>query len=171
MAYAELAAVTRRAGVLSGAWGDNTDVSTQDVQEMLEEVAGDIDAVLSGLGFAVPVTNEVAARSLANLNADGALLIALEATFPETESNRAASAMLADVRSRYEDGMKALAAKTYPAVVALTEATTGSASPEASSLWDDPPQWPEPCPEEFVTSPRWWRPPRSRPAFERDERY
>lgn len=135
-AYAQLEDVKSRAGSLAVAFGENTDPALQDIETWLADVAAEIDAAVAGLGFDVPVENETAARALLGLNADGALILALEGRWPEEEGNRAASALLKAVRARFDRNWLALLDGKHPAITALT-AGGEAAIPSAGSTWDD----------------------------------
>lgn len=132
MAYADLPAVKGRAGRLSSAWGEHTKPSNTDITGFLTDVAAEIDGLISGRGLSPPEAGSAGALALRGLNADGALLLALEATFPESEGPAAAEDEIRRVRKRYEKGWDALVEGKHAAVTLLE--STG-AGPSASSAW------------------------------------
>lgn len=137
MAYADLAAVKARAGALSRAWTANSTPSNADITTFLDDVAAELDAYLTARGLAPPAPGSAAANALRNVNAYGALVMALEATYPEGAGPASASKEIDDARKQYDKAVEAIIAGKHPAV-GLLEATTASA-PSASSLWSKEP--------------------------------
>lgn len=141
MPYATVAHVKARAGFLSDAWGEETKPSTTDVAGFLADVSGEIDAAIEGLGFSPPEEGSVPATALRGLNADGALLLALDATFPAGEGPAAATALQEAVRERYNLAWAALLSGKLAAVAAI-EATTGDSTvPSATDFWEENPDY------------------------------
>jgi hypothetical protein len=135
VAYATLEQVIARAGALSSAWDDNSLPSLGDIVQFLADVSSEIDALLGARGLTAPA-GSTAALALAPLNADGALVVALQATFPETRGPAAATQTIAGAQARYEEGMAALLDGSHPAL-ALLEA--GNVAARASSFWENEP--------------------------------
>lgn len=138
MAYSDLAAVKARAGALSNAWTNVSKPSETDIAGFLDDVAAEIDALLEARGLTPPAPGSAAANALRGINADGALLLALEATYPEGSGPSSAGKILDTVRSRYEDAVSALVEGKL-AAIALLEA--GSAAPSASNFFSNEPEY------------------------------
>jgi hypothetical protein len=132
VAYAALADVQARAGALSNAWTANSKPSTNDVTQFLTDVAGEIDAILGARGLATPAVGN-AALALKNVNAAGAMLIALPATYPEGNGPASASKFIDDLRAAYDEEMLELRAGTHAAVVLLEQ---GNVDSRAASFWE-----------------------------------
>lgn len=147
MAYADLNALLARAGRLAGAWTDETDPDLSDLEVFLGNVAAEIDAELLSRSITVPI-NDQAAAALAGMNADGALVLAIEGTFVGTRSEEVTN-ILTGARTRYQAALDAMRNGTHT-VVRWLESTT-AASLGASSFWDTemddygvvevPPEW------------------------------
>jgi len=135
MAYAALADVQARAGALSNAWTAGSKPSTADVTQFTVDVAAEIDAYIGARGLSTPAVGPAAA-ALKNVNADGALVLALEATYPEGKGLASASEQIETVRARYDKTMEAIMDGAHPAV-RLLEA--GNVSSRASSFWENEP--------------------------------
>jgi hypothetical protein len=135
MAYAELGALKGRAGRLSAAWSENSTPSDADLEEYLEQVSGLIDSSLAGIGITVPVENEGAMKALEGLVVDGALILAIEATWPGGIGGPpGVSELLSGARMRFYglDGRS----PNVQIVVPLIE-TEATYLPGASDLWTD----------------------------------
>lgn len=135
MSYGTIDTLKSRAGVLARRWDDNSSPSNSDLQAYLDDTAGEIDAMVGGMGFSVPVTDQVAAKSLAGWNADKALVLALAASWPGGSGPEEVRDLLAAVRGRvsaYETALDkgGLAAITYLRAQE-TDAAAGSAN-----FWD-----------------------------------
>lgn len=137
MAYADAGDVKARAGRLQAAWGAATTPSDTQLDGFCTDVAAEIDALLTGRGLTAPATGGAAA-ALKGLNADGALVLALEATFPDEDGPGSAKGILQAARARAAAGMQALAEGRHPAA-RLLEAS-GDA-PAASDFWSDEPTY------------------------------
>lgn len=135
MSYAVLADVQARAGALSVAWTAGSKPSTGDITTFLGDVAGEIDAILGGRGLATPAVGN-AALALKNLNAAGAMLIALPATYPEGSGPGSASKFIDDLRAGYDAEMLELIEGTHAAVVLLEQ---GNVDSRAGSFWESEP--------------------------------
>jgi len=136
VAYANLSAVTARAGALARAWTAESAPSFSDIEGFLDDVAAEIDALVAARGLTPPLAGSAAANALRGVNADGALVLALEATYPETSGPSSAAKTLDDARRRYEQAVEALTTGTHPAVAVL-EASADA--PSATSFWQQEP--------------------------------
>lgn len=134
MAYADLAALKARAGALANAWTATSNPDDDQVSGFLDDVAAEIDALLVARGATPPVAGTAGAGALRNINADGALLLALEATYPEGSGPSSASSLIDTVRARWEEARGELLAGTLPALALLESA---SSAPHASSFWEN----------------------------------
>lgn len=142
MPYAAVAHLKARAGYLAEAWGEQTDVSDADLAIFIQDVAAEIDAAIVGLGVDIPASGSTSAKALVGLNADGALLLALDATFPAGEGPAAATELQRSVRERYNVAMKRLLDGDHPATTVVTSGATGS--PSASDFWSNEPDYGRP---------------------------
>lgn len=133
-AYAEPLDVYARAGRLRDAFGQNDAPGEPEIQGFLDDVAGELDALISSHGVSVPVVDATATAALRGVNADGALVLALPAAFP-SGSTEPAERLLEAVRGRYEAALAQLSDGTFPALAQIVS-TSGVAS-AASSLWTD----------------------------------
>lgn len=136
MAYSTIQQVKARAGALSGSWSDSSVPGNSDLEQFIDDVAAEIDALLGALGLASPAAGTPANAALAGVNADGALLIALPATFPEGSGPSSASKVIDGVRARYEESLGRLEDGSHPAI-RLLEA--GNVTSRASSFWENEP--------------------------------
>jgi hypothetical protein len=141
MPYAEVAHVKARAGFIGGAWTEQSEPATTDIEVFLQQVADELDGAVTGLGFSVPAADSVAAKALAGLNADGALLLALDATFPAEEGPSRATALQEAVRERYEAAWKLLLAGNHPATTAPGSTDEGDLADGAASFWTSNPYY------------------------------
>lgn len=139
MAYAVLDDVKARAGVLAGAWTDDSHPSNTDIEAFLDQTAAEIDALLISRNLTPPAPASPAAEALLGMNADAALVLALEATYPEASGPASASKELDSVRARVTAASKALLDGTS-AAIALLEATT-SGLPTETSFWQKEPTY------------------------------
>lgn len=139
MPYATVAHVKARAGFLAEAWGESTDVSDGDVAIFLQGISDEIDAAIIGRGLALPAGDSISAKALVGLNADGALLLALDATFPAGEGPAAATELQDRARKRYEAAWKALLDGKHPATTApIASGETGGSE---SDFWTENPDY------------------------------
>ena len=141
MAYADLAKVKSRAGILADAWGaaGTTTVDDSDLTSYLADASAEIDAAFGTLGIAVPATDPVALAALEPLAADMALLTAIDATWPGGRGGDDVAEMRDRLNRKLERFWTAVAdPKRRPAVVTyllgLLDAEEGSA---AGSFWTD----------------------------------
>jgi hypothetical protein len=140
VAYAALGDVQARAGALSGAWTANSKPSTGDITTFLDDVAAEIDAALAGRGLAITDPASPAGKALKNVNALGALVLALQATYPEGSGPSSASKAIDDARGEFDGLMASIMDGTHPAVRSLE---AGTATTRATSFWEQEPYYGE----------------------------
>lgn len=138
MAYSTIQQVKARAGVLGQAWTDGSTPGNSDIEQFIEDVAAEIDAVLGGRGLASPAAGTAAYGALVGVNADGALLIALPATFPEGSGPSSASKTIDQARARYDAELASLEDGSHPAIVLLE---AGNVASRVSSFWENEPHY------------------------------
>jgi len=138
VSYAALSDVQARAGALQNAWGAATKPSTAQITQFTVDVAAEIDALLVARGATPPAPATPGALALVNMNADGALLLALEATFPEGAGPSSASTLIESVRDRWNEARDELIGGTLPALALLE---SSSSAPSASSFWQTEPEF------------------------------
>jgi hypothetical protein len=114
------------------------------VSDFLDQVAAEIDAVLGWRELGAPATG-TAADALLAVNADGALLVALAATYPESSGPSSADEVIKTVQERYDLAMTELVQGTHPAILLLE---AGAVNARATSFWEQ-----EPLYGEFYTDP------------------
>jgi hypothetical protein len=136
--YATLADVKARAGVIGDAWGPATTPSDSEITSFLDNVADEVSALIESHGLTAPAAGTDSAKALVNLNANGALVLALEAAFPDQDGPSSPPAIYDRVSKRFEGEMKLLLSGKHPA---LTLLESGSAAPTASSFWSDEPEY------------------------------
>ena len=139
-AYAEVEDVQSRAGWLREAWGQNTKPSLGEIEGFLRDTAGEINGALAAGGFDADDLADATRGALLSLNADGALLLALYATYPGESGPTEAGRLLDAVRARWEAGLKALAEGKHIAILIEEELSGGEA---ASDFWTENPSYPE----------------------------
>lgn len=131
--YASVSDVKALAGFLSNAWTQASDVSERDIETFLALASGDIDVALTVAGATLPLTEPVTLAALRSLAADGALVRALDATWP-----KALPAGALEIRTnaieRFRDALKALEDGSS-SIIAIIEQSQGAISGVASSLW------------------------------------
>lgn len=136
--YADVLDVKALAGFLSKAWDPTSDTSESDIRVFLAMTSGEIDAVIASRGAVLPLDPLGAvALALRSLTADGALVRALGATWPN-DAPEGVTELRRDARSRYAAGLAALAAGTHPASLALAGV---AATSQGSTLELDDPQY------------------------------
>lgn len=154
-AYADLAAVKARAGVLANSWSAATTPSNTDISGFLDDVAAEIDALLTARGYTPPVAGSAAAKALKGINADGALVLALEATFPEGSGPSSAGKPLDEARARYENAYDALLDGSLPALALLA---SSGAAPSASNFFSNEPEYGTVTPTRLEDTNAWISP-------------
>lgn len=141
MAYASFTDVQARLGRFQGIFevsGKHPDQS--DVEDLLDSVAGDIDAAIRSRGFDPAAMNASAKAALVDLNAYGALARAL----PATHLGRQAADLLATAAAVWDSAMGergTFAAGTHPAIAELEAGQGGGPGPSAGDLWSDDPTY------------------------------
>lgn len=133
MAYAEVADVRARAGVLSPAFNQGF-VAEAEIERFLDDAAGEIDARVATAGFATPLTDVVATNALRALNADGALVVAIAAKWPD--GNDGAKTLLERASKRWEAGLEALASGEATVLEYLSSLVS---SPGSTDFWTENP--------------------------------
>lgn len=135
MAYAAPGDLTRHLGMYAVRFTATSTPSTADAQTFLDDIAGEIDAVLGGRGLATPVTIASAPQSFLDFlkvtNAIGAAAQVVAALLPNQEGY--ASATYDQWLDRqYEERLKGLRDGSAIPDVVLPGATGGSL---ARSFW------------------------------------
>lgn len=133
MAYASITDVQARAGALA-AWNTSSKPSLGQIAGFIDDVAADIDAALAGRGLSISDDDSVAARALKSVNALGALVLALQATYPE--GSGPSSAPVAATKAEFEALMGSIVDGTHPAIAALE---AGDVQHRAASFWENEP--------------------------------
>lgn len=130
MAYADLARVIARSGMVLADLSASTRPTDAAVETMLEDDAAEIDAVIRGHGFDPPVPGSDAANALVGCNADGALLLAVAARFPSGAPSGTPEAVVEEARQRRERCWTALVEGNHPVLLQLgqEEDPTGGAT-------------------------------------------
>lgn len=145
--YADLKALLARAGRLAPAWGDETNPDYADLERFLEEVSNRIDVALSLHGIDLPLSisdtnvEEAVLGTLGGIAADGALVMALEATWT-AEMPEDVSRVLQGARTRYEAAMTALEDGTSSVVTYLLTTSPDSDRIGATAQWVEEPDYP-----------------------------
>jgi hypothetical protein len=138
-AYADASHVKARAGYLGGAWTEESEPAFQDLDGFVREVADEINAAISGLGYTLPTDGSAAALALRGMNADGALLIALDATYPAGDGPQAATQLQERIERRYEKAWERLLAGQHPATT--VSEVSDSAAAGATDFWQENPDY------------------------------
>jgi hypothetical protein len=137
-AYAEFADVVARAGKFAAALAsDDRSPNEGDVEFFLTDIAAQIDALLLARGYSPAEISAEARAALKGTNADGALVMAIEALDPlgAAEVKFQGSTLLSGARKRYEAAVVALAEGKHPAIRMLEAGQSGGGQ-SASSTWD-----------------------------------
>lgn len=137
MAYAQLADVLARAGRVAVAWDATTDPGYPAIERFLDDAAAEIDALIAGARFTVPVTADPPLGSLRKINAVGALAAAIAATFP-SGGNDAATVLGTRAQADYDAAMARFEDGTHPALVFLDSATESAL---ATDFWSENPNY------------------------------
>ena len=136
IAYAEVEDVLARAGVLAKAWDDSTTPGYAEIESFLRTTAAEINAGIGARGFGVPVDDPVAAPALAGYNADKALLLALDATWPGSSARDDVADLRASILARVTLLDAALASGDLPAILVLAAEQSAETIGGAASFWD-----------------------------------
>lgn len=137
MGYAVLADVLARAGRVAVAWDATTDPGYPAIERFLDDAAAEIDALIAGARFPVPVTSDPPLGSLRKINAVGALAAAIAATFP-SGGNDAAAVLGTRAQADYDAAMARLEDGTHPALVYLDSSTDSAL---ATDFWTENPNY------------------------------
>lgn len=135
MSYATIETLKGRAGSLARRWDEGSQPGDADLEIYLSDTAAEIDAMVGGMGFSVPVTDTVAIAALAGWNADKALLLALPATWPGGSGPEAVKDAISAVQARvtaYETALD----KGGLAAIQYLRAQEADAAAGASNFWD-----------------------------------
>lgn len=173
MAYAELKDVKARAGRLRSAWDESTDPGDAEIERFLIDVSAEVDAFIGSAGYAVPVTDPVAAPALRSLVADKALMLAVEATWPGGSGPDAVRDLHARLSERVAGYDRQVAAGSLPALLYLSSQTGATEEGGAADFWTNEGAdyeywvrltsvWPR-----FWTTDPWGLPASAQPEFRR----
>lgn len=137
MSYADVNDVKARAGVLASAFREGAAVGPAEIELYLQQTAGELDAYVGSHGFAVPVVDETASAALSSVNADMALLLAVEANWPGSSARDDVADFLTALRERVGGYRTALTAGNLAALLYLGAITvdTEQAGGGAASFW------------------------------------
>lgn len=135
--YADVQDVLARAGVLAGAWDDSTTPGFAEIESFIRTTAREIDAGIGALGYPVPVTDPVAAPSLAGYNADKALLLAIDATWPGSSARDDVANLRTAIQARVDAADKLLTAGDLAAVLVLASEASSTQSGGAADFWSE----------------------------------
>jgi hypothetical protein len=152
IAYATPDDVNARAGRLRASFGLNGAPGDDEIRNFLDDVAGDIDMLLAAKLISIPLADPPEGVSaLRAINADGALIIALAATFPSDVADTPAARVMAEAKARFDTAMRRLEDGTHPLVQFLSTGT----SKDAADFWSENPQYDATTryQERLVTSP------------------
>lgn len=138
MAYATLDDVLARMGRVRSVVGQAQAPDEAEIEQFLEDTAGEIDARLTALGLEAPTTDPVAVGALRSINADGALILTLDGAFPNAQVDQAAGRLLERADARWKAAMTLLEKGELAAIVALISAG-GTAATAANDFWSENP--------------------------------
>lgn len=137
--YASVLDVKALGGFLSDAWTQSSPVSERDLETFLALASGDIDVALAVAGATLPLTDPLPIAALRSLAADGALVRALDATWPKSLPAGALEIRTNAIK-RFEDALRALEDGSS-SIIAIIEQSQGAISGVASSLWTSEPAY------------------------------
>jgi cell division protein ZapA (FtsZ GTPase activity inhibitor) len=140
VSYATVDDVQARAGRARIALSQAHAPDNTEIERFLEDVAAELDAKMSALGADVPTTNAVVVAALRGVNADGALILALDATYPSSQSDKAVDRLLDRTERRYRAAMDQIEAGTWPAIQVIVEGGEG-AETAAADFWSNDPTY------------------------------
>lgn len=122
MAYAAFVNVQNR--IARHVLTTSTPVKPDQVDEFVEDVSSEIDAILVQIGYAVPVSEpDWFMTRLRSLNADGAAAITLKSLFPEA-TGPGGSPAWSFYQRRYDAGIKSLLDGAHPKAANVLTAET-----------------------------------------------
>lgn len=139
--YADLNALLARAGRLAPAWSRDTDPDLADLERWLAECSATLDVELGAKGVGLPVDDEAVISMLGGIAADGALALALEATWPGPDAPADAAKLLEGARGRWEAALASIRDGTSAALGFLVVEGEGVES-KSTSFWIAEPQYP-----------------------------
>ncbi len=139
MPYAERQLVLSRAGRLSAAWDENTHPGYPDIDVHLATVAAELDASFAARGIATPYSAVVQA-ALEGVNADGALVLMIEGSWPGGKGNEETSAIYNAAKARYMGARTAISAGTFEAIV-VAVGQAGGGGEDADNFWSAEPNY------------------------------
>lgn len=135
-AYAGVEDVVARAGVLGDAWDDSTSPGFAEIQRFLDDTASEIDAAIyAASGLTVPTEDTIARPALRGYNADKALVLAIDATWPGSSSRDDVADLRDAIAARILAADEALAAGTLAALMVLLSSSATDAETGASDFW------------------------------------
>lgn len=137
--YASVLDVKALAGFLSDAWTQTSPVSERSIETFLALASGDIDVALAVAGATLPLLDPLPIAALRSLAADGALVRALDATWPK-QLPAGALEIRTNAIKRFEDALRALEDGSS-GIIALIEQSAAAISGVASSLWTSEPAY------------------------------
>lgn len=132
MAYAQLADVKGRAGALADAWSQDSRPGDGDLERYLDAAAAELDAYIGSAGFGTPVTDLVAVAALRAVNADKALLVAIDATWP---GDPAVQQLRAAVAARVQAYDNEMASGSLPALLYLAASSADENIEGGDDFW------------------------------------
>lgn len=147
MAYAQTSDVLSRAGRLAGAWTQTSKPGTSDIEKLLDQTAGEIDAALSSLGVTLPLDAGAPLNGpLLALNADMTLVLLIEGSWPGGAGNEETNAILEAAQARVDaawgednDGVRRLVLIGLASLLDVGEEGGAddfwSANPDYGRLW------------------------------------
>jgi hypothetical protein len=138
--YADLNSLRARAGRLAAAWTDETDPDAADLERFLAECSATLDLELGGHGIITPVDDPNAMVVLGGMAADGALVMAIEATWPGDRPADVGS-LLDGARTRWEAALAGIRDGTN-AVVSFLVASGEELPVLSSCFWVEEPFYP-----------------------------
>lgn len=126
MAYATLDGVREQNP--RAVYSDTSKPTVAQVEQLLEDVAAEIDTRLAAAGYIVPITVPAALlATVTRLNAMGAAAMAQMGMFPETVGAGATSDLGSRLWKMYQDGLEALVKAGPPTEGSWAGATGGRA--------------------------------------------
>lgn len=131
--YATLADVKARAGAVAQAWYDDSDPSNTDVERLIDQVAGELNAYIAGAGYSPDSLDSTAKDALTGINADKALLLAIDATYPGDRSG--VTELRASIKARVDAYDTAMQAGDTAALIYLGSTASGAAEGGAADFW------------------------------------
>jgi hypothetical protein len=139
-AYASLAEVKARAGAVARAFSQDTTPGDAEIETFLDNVADEINGYLIVRGASLPVTDANAQRALVGVNADGALLLALDGRFPAGTGPAAVVELRRAVQARYDAALAAIQSGTHVAIL-IIEGEVSLDELAATAFWIEEPDY------------------------------